>query len=162
MWFIHNAQMSVPRFPTITNKGDLDFSALTYQWAYPDYNVKRDLFYPNTIPKCYMIVSLWVKMLEIYCKQYYITKERSMALWLDIVENIMAINIEECKPPDAFKAWAYGNLCKLILEERIERNELEYDPEHPRIQLFCDQPRPMGPLHFQPQHHLQGIRDYSS
>lgn len=70
----------------------------------------HDLFYPDKRPRVFMVTDFWRPLIETYFAHYRVPRAGFGALWLQIVECIMAAPpAEPSMPvPASFYAWAYG------------------------------------------------------
>lgn len=112
---------------------DPDYTPLTKTWIYPEYNVRRDLFYPNGTPRLAFVVDMWKPAIDLYTIKYKISPAMALEFWMDIVELVMTFKPSyqtyPYPPSDEFKAWAYGCMCRFVLEKRDRRRYLKYEPE---------------------------------
>ena len=108
-----------------------DFSLLVATWTNKFPIPRLHLFYPNKTPKVCLLIDLWKPLINTYFRHYNIPRERCTQVWMDIVECIFMVpNDPDYLPNHEFCAWAYGCMCRFVLEDR--RLDVEaYNPETP-------------------------------
>lgn len=104
-----------------------DFSKLTNQWVGTDFNVYRDFFYEDGVPKLGYVVDWWKTVVNLYFKRFNITHEQGVFFWLDLLDAVMRSTKHEVLLSDSFMLWLYGCLHRFVRD-----NRRYYMPPKPR------------------------------
>jgi len=131
--------------------GNMSFEMLHAEWG-DAVDVKSAFFYYTAEPERLMYpkypptVARWKALIHDYCEWHEITRlDQIVSLWSDITDAFMSCPDYDQKVNSDFRAWAYGCMCKFVLEQRkqnrIHANKtgsslvydttVPYSPEHP-------------------------------
>lgn len=135
---LHQAVTKLAARKRVAEKNGQTFERLLEEWG-DGVDVRRALFTRNdqgsTFPKYTTDVSQWKSLIHDFCEWHGITGlDDIVSLWSDVNDTLMTCpDYDKCVNPE-FRAWAYGCMCKFILEQRrLARTRVPYSPGHPAL-----------------------------